>query len=169
VAIIGDLYKQIGRLTAGAVCIAAAYDRQTDAVVGLTASSFVTLSFDPPMVMFALQHNADSYASIVSSKAFGISVLANHQSPVAALFAKKGPEKSARTTFAHGQMLHVPLIGGALARIECLTSQIIISGDHAIVVGLVEAAMTEPGDPLLYFGGQYGTFTPDCGLDRLRE
>ena len=156
--ILGDMYKQIGRSTAGAVCIAAAFDAQTDAVVGLTASSFVTLSFDPPMVMFALQHNADSYASIVSGKAFGISVLASHQSDVAALFARKGREKSERTTFAHGQMLHVPLIPGALAKIECLTSQIILSGDHAIVVGLVEAAATEKGDPLLYFSGQYGTF-----------
>jgi flavin reductase ActVB len=35
-----------------------------------------------------------------------------------------------------------------------------MSGDHAIVVGLVEAATTETGDPLLYFSGQYGTFTP---------
>src|SRR4030081_3767353 len=87
--IMGDLYKQIGRSTAGAVCIAAAYDAQTDAVVGLTASSFVTLSFDPPMIMFALQHKADSYASIVSSKAFGISVLASNQSEVAALFARE--------------------------------------------------------------------------------
>jgi flavin reductase (DIM6/NTAB) family NADH-FMN oxidoreductase RutF len=158
--IAGDLYKQIGRSTAGAVCIAAAYDAHTDAVVGLTASSFVTLSFDPPLVMFALQHNADSYASIVSSKAFGISVLASHQSEIAALFARKGREKSERTAFAHGQMLHVPLIAGALARIECLTSQIIMSGDHAIVVGLVEAAVTEAGDPLLYFAGRYGSFTP---------
>jgi flavin reductase (DIM6/NTAB) family NADH-FMN oxidoreductase RutF len=94
VPIIGDLYKQIGRSTAGAVCIAAAYHAVTDAVVGLTASSFVTLSFDPSMV----------------------------------------------------------------AKIECLTSQIIMSGDHAIVVGIVEAATTEPGDPLLYFSGKYGTF-----------
>jgi len=158
--ILGDLYKQIGRSTAGAVCIVAAFDATTDAVVGLTASSFVTLSFDPPLVMFALQHNADSYASIVSSKGFGISVLAGHQSEVAALFARKGREKSERTSFTHGQMLHVPLISGALARIECLTSQIILSGDHAIVVGLVEAATTEPGDPLLYFAGKYGTFKP---------
>src|ERR1700736_1400093 len=156
--IIGDLYKQIGRSTAGAVCIVAAYDAVTDAVVGLTASSFVTLSFDPPMIMFALQHKADSYASIVSSKAFGISVLASHQSQVAALFARKGREKSERTTFAHEQMLHVPLIPRAVARIECPTPQIILSGDHAIVTDLVEAATTEQGDPLLYFNGQYGTF-----------
>jgi flavin reductase (DIM6/NTAB) family NADH-FMN oxidoreductase RutF len=160
VPIVGDLYRQIGRSTAGAVCIVAAYNTQTDAVVGLTASSFVTLSFDPPLVMFALQHKADSYATIVSSKAFGISVLASHQSKLAALFAKKGREKSECTTFAHGQTLHVPLIPGALARIECLTSEIILSGDHAIVVGLVESATTEQGDPLLYFNGQYGTFAP---------
>src|ERR1700736_2189434 len=113
--IIGDLYKQIGRSTAGAVCIAAAYDRVTGAVVGLTASSFVTLSFDPPMVMFALQQNADSYATIVSSKAFGVSLLSRAQSPVAALFARKGREKYQQTAFTHGQVLHVPLIPQSLA------------------------------------------------------
>lgn len=158
--IIGDLYKQIGRSTAGAVCIAAAYVAETDGVVGLTASSFVTLSFDPPLIMFALQHNADSYAAIVSSKAFGISVLSSHQSQLATLFARKGPEKREPTRFTHGQVLHVPLIDGALAKVECLTSQIIMSGDHAIVVGLVEAATTVSGSPLLYFSGQYGTFAP---------
>jgi flavin reductase (DIM6/NTAB) family NADH-FMN oxidoreductase RutF len=158
--IIGDLYKQIGRLTAGAVSIAAAYDAKSDQIVGLTVSSFVTLSFDPPMIMFALQHNADSYASIVSSRAFGISVLASNQSQIAALFARKGREKSECTALTHGQKLHVPLIAGALANLECLTSQIILSGDHAIVVGIVDAAATETGAPLLYFAGQYGTYTP---------
>jgi flavin reductase (DIM6/NTAB) family NADH-FMN oxidoreductase RutF len=156
----GDLYKQIGRSAAGAVCIAAAYDRVTNATVGLTVSSFVTLSFDPPMAMFALQQKADSYASIVSSKAFGISVLARTQCRIAAMFARKGRDKVERTAFTTGQMLHVPLIPSALARIECLTNQILLSGDHAIVIGLVEAAATEAGEPLLYFAGQYGFFTP---------
>src|SRR5579864_2128700 len=98
VPVSGDIYKQIGRNAAGPVCIAAAYDRTTGAVVGLTASSFVTLSFEPPMVMFALQQHADSYASIVSSKAFGVSLLGHEQSEVAALFATKGREKIERTS-----------------------------------------------------------------------
>src|SRR5271169_5907313 len=106
----GDLYKQIGRTAAGSVCIVAAYDRTTDAIVGLTASSFVTLSFDPPMVMFAIQQNADSYASIVSSKAFGVSLLDRTQHDVAALFARKGRDKIAGTQFARGHALHCPLI-----------------------------------------------------------
>jgi flavin reductase ActVB len=158
--IIGELYKQIGRSAAGPVCIVAAYDRNTDAVVGLTASSFVTLSFDPPMVMFALQQSADSYSSIVSSREFGVSLLDQTQWELATLFSKKGREKVERTAFAQGQTLRCPLIPDALAHIECMTNQILISGDHAIVVGLVEGAFTRAGDPLLYFGGKYGTFVP---------
>ena len=44
------------------------------------------------------------------------------------------------------------------AHIECLTNQILMSGDHAIVVGLVEGAPIRTGEPLLYFDGQYRTF-----------
>lgn len=65
-----------------------------------------------------------------------------------------------QTAFAEGKVLHVPLIAEALAQIECLTAQILLSGDHAIIVGLVEAARPMAGDPLLYFAGQYGSFTP---------
>jgi flavin reductase (DIM6/NTAB) family NADH-FMN oxidoreductase RutF len=156
----GDLYKKIGRSAAGPVCVVAAYDRRTDAIAGLTVSSFVTLSFEPPLVMFALQHDADSYASIVSSQAFGVSVLERTQSRIAAKFARKGREKIDTTTFAHGRTLHCPLIPDALVHIECLTNQILMSGDHAIVVGLVEGADVRAGQPLLYYDATFGTFIP---------
>lgn len=156
----GDVYKQIGRSAAGAVSIVAAYDRTTDAVVGLTASSFVTLSFEPPLVMFAIQHSTGSYVSMVSSKAFGVTLLKDTQAHVAALFATRGSEKTGKTTFEEGKTLHVPLIPDSLAHVECLTNQIFISGDHAIVVGLVEEARTFEGRPLLYFSQRYGTFDP---------
>jgi flavin reductase (DIM6/NTAB) family NADH-FMN oxidoreductase RutF len=156
----GDAYKQLGRSAAGPVSIVAAYDRASDKIVGLTVSSFVTLSFEPPLVMFAVQHDADSYASIVSSKSFGVSLLQHTQSEIATLFATKGADKTRTTLFDEGTSLHVPLIPRSLAHIECLTNQIVISGDHAIVVGLVEAARTYEGRPLLYFARQYGTFSP---------
>jgi flavin reductase ActVB len=156
----GDVYKQIGQSAAGAVSVVTAYDRTSDTIVGLTVSSFVTLSFEPPLVMFSIQQNADSYASIVSSKAFGVSLLKYTQAEVASLFARKGAEKTGSTPFAEGVSLHVPLLPDALAHIECLTNQIFISGDHAIVIGLVEEARTFEGQPLLYFARQYGTFSP---------
>jgi flavin reductase (DIM6/NTAB) family NADH-FMN oxidoreductase RutF len=60
-AISRDVYKQIGRASAGAVSIVAAYANASNVPVGLTVSSFATLSFEPLLVMFAIQHNADSY------------------------------------------------------------------------------------------------------------
>jgi flavin reductase (DIM6/NTAB) family NADH-FMN oxidoreductase RutF len=154
------MYRQLGRSAAGGVAVVMAYDRTTDKIVGLTCSSFVTLSFDPPLVMFAIQHSADSYASMVSSHAFGVTLLTDQQSEIATLFATKGADKTGKTTFVEGHSLHVPLLPDALAHIECLTNQIFISGDHAIVVGLVEDVATFDAQPLLYYARLYGTFSP---------
>ncbi len=129
------------------------------AITGLTVSSFVTLSFDPPMVMFAIQQSADCYPSIVSSQQFGVSLLGRQQSAIARVFATKGVNKSGAVEFTRGTVLDVPLIPTAIAHVECRTSQITLSGDHAIIVGTVEAADPIGGEPLLYFAGQYGTFT----------
>ena len=91
-----------------------------------------------------------------------MSLLRDTQADVATLFATTGPEKTGKTQFEPGTTLHVPLIPRALAHVECLTNQIFISGDHAIIVGLVEEARTFEGLPLLYFARQYGTF---CAFD----
>jgi flavin reductase (DIM6/NTAB) family NADH-FMN oxidoreductase RutF len=155
----GELYKSLGRSAAGAVSIVTARSAQTGVIVGLTVSSFVTLSFEPPIVMFALQHNADSYPSMAASKSFGVSLLAADQAAIAQLFASKGPEKSKVTNFEWGTELKVPLIPGALAQIECATIEVVKSGDHAIIMGQVEHARTRPGEPLLYYARRYGTFT----------
>lgn len=156
----GDIYKQIGRSAAGAVSIITAYDRNNGKIFGLTVSSFVTLSFTPPLVMFSIQQNADSYTSMVSSQHFGVSLLSHRQVGVASLFASKGSEKTEKTPFEEGATLRVPLIPEALGHIECQTSQIFLSGDHAIIIGQVEDARIVEGEPLLYYNRQFGTFSP---------
>jgi 3-hydroxy-9,10-secoandrosta-1,3,5(10)-triene-9,17-dione monooxygenase reductase component len=159
----GEIYRQLGRASAGAIAVVAAYDHEQSAIIALTVSSFVTLSFDPPLVMFAIQHDTASYASMVTSKSFGVSLLAAEQAEVAHCFANQGRRRVAAESFERGPNLQVPLIPAALAQIECLTHELFISGDHAIVVGMVEGVHTRDGQPLLYFSRQYGGFTPLSG------
>jgi hypothetical protein len=45
-------------------------------------SSFVTLSFEPPLVMFAIQRNADSYPAMVQTKPLGLTLLRDPQAPL---------------------------------------------------------------------------------------
>jgi flavin reductase (DIM6/NTAB) family NADH-FMN oxidoreductase RutF len=159
----GEVYRQLGRAAAGAVSVVAAYDPDRSAIIALTVSSFVTLSFEPPLVMFAIQHSTASYAPMVTCKAFGVSLLNADQADVARRFANQGPERAGANAFDRGPKLQVPLIPGALAQIECLRHEIFMSGDHAIIVGVVEGAQTRPVQPLLYFARQYGGFTPLSG------
>ncbi len=159
----GEVYRQLGRASAGAIAVVAAYDHERSAIIALTVSSFVTLSFDPPLVMFAIQHHTASYASMVTSKSFGVSLLSAEQASVARCFANQDRGRMGPESFETGPKLQVPLVPGALARIECLTHEIFMSGDHAIVVGMVEGVQTCDGQPLLYFSRQYGGFTPFSG------
>lgn len=159
----GDVYRQLGRASAGAISVVAAYNPERTATVALTVSSFVTLSFEPPLVMFAIQHATASYASMVTCKSFGVSLLNAEQADVARRFANQGQGRAPPSAFDQGPRLQVPLIPEALAQIECLTHEVFISGDHAIVVGMVEAVQTRSGQPLLYFARQYGGFTPLTG------
>ncbi len=155
-----DLYRQLGRASAGAVSVVATYEAESDAIVGLTISSFVTLSFEPPLVMYAIQRHTASYAPMVTCRSFGVSLLNVAQSDVARHFAKPRRACGTQMPFDTGREVRVPLIPAALAQIECVTNDVFMSGDHAIVVGLVEAARTSEGEPLLYFGRQYGNFSP---------
>lgn len=155
-----DVYKQIGRSAAGAVSVITANDTRQNSIVALTVSSFVTLSFDPPLVMFAIQHNADSFTAMVESKAFGVSLLGAHQADVGQRFATKGRDKISGTRFDTGTVLQVPLIPESLMQIECRTTEIFKSGDHVIIVGMVESAKSFEGEPLLYYSRQFGTFRP---------
>ena len=87
----GEVYRQLGRASAGAISVVAAYDHERSAIIALTVSSFVTLSFDPPLVMFAIQHHTASYASMVTSKSFGVSLLSAEQAERSALLCQPGP------------------------------------------------------------------------------
>ena len=159
----GDVYRQMGRAAAGAVSVVAVQAEDRSAIIALTVSTFATLSFDPPLVMFAIQHDTAAYAAIVTSKVFGVSLLSADQVDVARLFASRARERARTIAFATGPWLQVPLVPGSLAQVECRTSEILMGGDHAIVVGLVEGANTRDGEPLLYFARQYGAFTPLAG------
>jgi flavin reductase (DIM6/NTAB) family NADH-FMN oxidoreductase RutF len=159
----GEVYRQLGRAAAGAISVVAARDQDRSAIIALTVSSFVTLSFDPPLVMFAIQHDTASYAPMVTCKSFGVSLLGAEQADVARRFASQGRECADQGSFQDGPSLQVPLVAGALAQIECLTHELFVSGDHAIVVGMVESVQTRHGKPLLYFAREYGGFTPLTG------
>ena len=125
--------------------------------VGLTASSFSSVSLDPPMVLWSLSRTASSAPVFRDAEYFAINVLAAEDETLSAHFAKSHVDKfaalDARFTAGLGG---VPVLQGALATFECHSRHRYYGGDHIIVIGVVERYAREPDrSPLLFHRGRY--------------
>lgn len=127
--------------------------------LGMTASSVTSLSLHPPMLLACVDDDAAIRHAIVRAGFFGVSVLAADQSEAASRFAERERHRFASGEYDVGPA-GVPLVRGALARIECRRAEVFQGGDHAIVCGIVEWSEVREGRPLLYWRGAWG---PDLG------
>ena len=128
----------------------------TGAPVGITASSFASLSLEPPLVLFCLGLDSTGREAFVAAPGFTVHLLAAQQEALSARFATRGGDKF--VGLEHGEGTWGPLLPGCLAALECRTHAQLPGGDHIIMVGAVERVTVADGEPLLYFQGNYRRF-----------
>ncbi|MFJ4539140.1 flavin reductase family protein [Streptomyces tibetensis] len=129
--------------------------------VGMTATAFMSVSLDPPLVLVSLRAGSRMDELLEERDLWAVSVLSESQRHIAGRFAMKG-RVSDRLLFAdipytRGEYTDAPLVGGALAVLECRTEQRVPAGDHTLVIGRVLTARVPSADggPLAYFRGRY--------------
>ena len=154
-------FKSVQSHLAGAVTIITTRDTEGQPW-GLTATSFCSLSLEPPLVLFCLANSADCYHAFINNHSFAVNILSAQQSHLSTRFATKNIAKFEGVQLVEGQTTS-PLLLDSLAHLECSIQAIHPGGDHVIIVGLVESGNCNPqaqcGDPLLYYARKYGTFT----------
>lgn len=122
--------------------------------VGLTVSSFTSVSLEPPMVLFCLDRDTANLDTFCEGP-FAVNVLREDQKEVSIRFATRNGEKWSLTqheTWDSG----CPILTGCLANLECGVEHVHEGGDHVIIVGRVQRVATNPGgQPLVYFRSAY--------------
>lgn len=111
------------------------------------------------MVLICVDNRANVLRHFVHATHFGVNILAADQEPLSVRFAERGLDRFVGIDW-HPGATGVPLLGGALARFECLTCQTIAAGDHTIILGEVLHAEWQEGDPLLYYASAYHLAQP---------
>ncbi|HEX2795334.1 MAG TPA: flavin reductase family protein [Croceicoccus sp.] len=136
--------------------------------VGVTASSFNSVSLDPPLVLWSLARTSRSYPDFAGANHFAVHVLAADQDALSNRFAKSGEDKFAGLTLAEG-VGGVPLLPEFGAQFECRVMHRYEGGDHVILVGEVVAFHHSERAPLVFHGGRYAEarerFAADAGGD----
>lgn len=152
-----DVFRQaLAHCAAGVVVVTVA-----NGPTGFTASSFTSVSMDPPLVSFCVDRRAGCWSRLRDADRFTVNVLTERQGRVAARFATRGVDRFAPPTRWHAAPDGSPLVDGAAAYLWCRRHLVLPLGDHFLVVGLlVDAYHGATSAPLLYHQGHYGRFEP---------
>jgi flavin reductase ActVB len=117
---------------------------------GFTASSFASLSLNPPLVLVCMGDRATAYGVFMAAKRFAISILNQEQAHLAKLFSTRGADRFGDPAIIDSEQ-GLPVATGALARLDCTMQAMHIEGDHAILIGRVIAIDLTPGRPLIHY------------------
>lgn len=124
---------------------------------GVTVNSFTSVSLDPPLVLFCLDHGAYSVKVFADAEAFAINMLSGGQQNLSHVFATSVADRFAGVGYTEGHG-GAPLLHGALCHLECVVEHRYPGGDHEIIVGRVVNVTVADTDtrPLIYYKGEYG-------------
>jgi flavin reductase (DIM6/NTAB) family NADH-FMN oxidoreductase RutF len=127
---------------------------------GMTASAFCSLSLDPPLVLFCVDHAASMHDLLLTHPKIGISVLSSEQEPQSRRFAAEEDDRFDGIAFTRGEH-GVVLLEAALAHMECRIVDHHEAGDHTILIAEIDRAAPQAneGRPLLYYRGGYAQLT----------
>lgn len=118
----------------------------------MTASAFVSVSLEPPLVLVSLDNRSYMHKILPSVGRYGISVLDEKQERISNHFAGRTVE-GIRIRFVTEK--DVPLLEGAVAHFVVEVIDAHLAGDHTLYIGRVEYFEAHEGKPLLFYAGQY--------------
>lgn len=128
--------------------------------VGFTATSFSSVSLEPPLVSFNIAETSSSITALKAAKSLVIHLLGEHQQHLAQRFSRSADERFADTSLWAVLDTGEPVLHGTPSWMRVEIDRLIPVGDHTLVIGLVTRAHAEEDDesaaaPLLYHEGKY--------------
>jgi flavin reductase (DIM6/NTAB) family NADH-FMN oxidoreductase RutF len=153
------LREVFGIYPSGVVAVAAVVD---GAPVGLAASSFTSVSLDPPLVSFSIANASKTWPDLRRAPHLGVTILADHHSAVARQLAGTVERRFAGlpiTATADGAVT----LDDGLAQFDTTIHDEVLAGDHTIVllrlVSVRRTALADPS-PLVFHRSRFGRVQP---------
>lgn len=150
------LKKALGRFPSG-VAIVTTADPNTRQALGLTISSFSSVSLNPPLILWSLQNQSALLPVFQRLPHYQVHILRAGMGNLALQFSRGTPtQRFANVHYTldkHGSpVLADDYIG---ARFSCVLQQCHLAGDHHILVGEVLDCQHAQVPPLIYHAGQF--------------
>ena len=146
-----DLRRAFSLFPSGVTAVCALVD---GAPIGLAASSFTSVSLDPPLVSVAFGSRSRTWARLREAARIGISVLAEQHADYCRVLAGPGDRfADVDWTATPDGAVH---IGGSALLLTCSIVELTTAGDHEVAFLRVEEILAQaPVEPLLFHGSKF--------------
>jgi len=150
-----DLFKEaLGNYPTGVTIVTTTDENKTP--LGLTVNSFASVSLDPLLVLWSIDHKVSSIEAFRNRGKFAIHILAGNQAELCKTFSSKNVDRFATCNWSFSSA-DLPVIEGAFAVLECETYETIEAGDHTILIGAVQnIQVNKELNPMLYHRRHFG-------------
>lgn len=146
------LRRAFGSFPSGVVAVAAL---EGDTPVGMTMSSFTSVSLSPPLAAVCVQKESRTWPRLRACQRLGVSILARGHDDACLRLSSKNDDRFSGVTWeasANGSVF----IQGAVAWLDCQSYGEIPAGDHQIILLTILAVTVEPGEgPLVFHASRF--------------
>lgn len=123
--------------------------------IGLTASSFTSVSLDPPIVSVCVAHTSSTWPLLRTASRLGVSVLGAHQEDACRQLASRMEDRFAGLRW-HAKDDGGVFLDGSSAWLDCVVDREVTAGDHNIVLLRVcDLDADHDTPPLVFHAGGY--------------
>ena len=128
--------------------------------LGMTMSSFNSLSLEPPLVLFSIDRRSTSLTLWRQAAAYTVNVLSENQKDISNRFAKPLSNKWEGVRFEPGHS-GAPVLPGVAARFDCDPWARHEAGDHVLFIAKVKHFRCfADRQPLVFSKGRYASLQP---------
>ncbi|WP_408014463.1 flavin reductase family protein [Rhodococcus spongiicola] len=136
-----------------------------DGPVGFTATSFASLSMNPPLISFNIALTSSSIKALHAADSIVVHLLGEHQQHLAQRFSRSADQRFSDESLWGRLETGEPVLHGTPIWMRATIHRLIPAGDHTLVIGLVTRMHNDNDDeassaPLLYHEGSYHRPTP---------
>lgn len=153
-----SLYKEVmGNYPTGVTIVTTKDGQGTP--VGLTVNSFASVSLDPLLILWSIDHSVSSLDVFKKAGKFAVNILAGDQQALCKTFASRNTDRFASCHWKSSEH-DLPVILDTFAVLQCETYKMVEAGDHTIMIGKVLDIDMGDKDPMLYHRRKFGHIPP---------
>lgn len=151
-----ELRDALGQWATGVAVVTTQFEGQD---MGLTCNSFASVSLDPALVLWSIQHNSNCYAGFTQGGGYCVSILSEADADLVWKFTKGEHHERFADVLATRTPGGRLRLDSAIAWFDCDLAQTVPAGDHDILIGQVVDFAQQPAPPVLFGGGKLGRLT----------